>query len=153
MKCPERTPVQWFMICVVPSAAAGWLMPWHFTDLMARFFTLFIGAKLLFVAMLLNVFALVAFRKYGTPHAPGKTPKHLIETGVFVISRHPVYLSLVIASLGFGFMLDSPWFSLAAMPLFLALDRCVIPREEARIEKAFPETYAAYKARTGRWLG
>lgn len=151
MKCPDLTPVQWFLILFIPALVAQLLLAWRFSQFMAPFFALFIGLKLLFVSLLLNLFALRAFRRHGTPHAPGATPTKLIESGVFVISRHPVYLSLVMATLGLGFILDTVWIAAAALLLFLALDRCVIAREEKQLEQTFPDAYPAYRVHTRRW--
>lgn len=141
------------MLFIVPGFAAQYFVPWRFTEYTDGFYIIFMGLKLLVVSLLINLFALQAFRRHETPYAPGAEPETLIETGVFVISRHPVYLALVMATAGMGFVLDTVWIFWGAIFLFTALDRCVIPREEKRLELKFPQRYAEYRARTGRWIG
>ncbi len=90
----------------------------------------------------------------------------LVTSGAYALSRNPVYvLSLaqsLIWSLGLvllgatgprGFYAAA----LAALTLlyghFLALDRLIVPHEEAALRGRHPEGFSAYCARVGRWFG
>jgi len=112
----------------------------------------FIGIVLLLVALILNTLALTAFKAHATPHAPFATPTALITTKIFAYSRNPVYLALVIVEVGFGFIVDSGWFFVMALMLFVSLNRYIIPNEERILQESFAEAYAEYKQRVGRWV-
>lgn len=152
MKYPDLTPVAWFLILFVTALTLHLLIPWHYSAYTDRFFATFFGLKALCVSALIALFARRAFRRHGTPYAPGTAPVHLLEHGVYAISRHPVYLALVLAMVGSGGVLDTPWLMIAALLLCIGLDRCVIPVEEHGLLDAFGRDYERYKAVTPRWL-
>jgi protein-S-isoprenylcysteine O-methyltransferase Ste14 len=76
----------------------------------------------------------------------------LITTGVYAISRNPIYLAdlLILTALAiwFGNVLN-----VALLALFVwAINRFQIAPEERALAQLFGEAYAAYRARVRRWL-
>ncbi len=76
----------------------------------------------------------------------------LITTGVFAISRNPIYLAdlLLLAALAtwLGNVLNA-----ALLALFVwTINRYQIAPEERALATLFGEAYAAYRARVRRWL-
>ena len=75
----------------------------------------------------------------------------LVTTGLFTISRNPVYLNLGISFLGF-FLMAPNWGSV----LFIALMFYGVSRkirdEEAFLERRFGAEYRAYRVRVRRWI-
>jgi len=66
--------------------------------------------------------------------------------------RDRMYLALALLYLGLSLLVNSAW-PLALFPVALMLvERWVIVREEAYLERVFGEAYRAYKARVRRWL-
>lgn len=104
------------------------------------------------VAALLAGAALHAMMRRGTPVEPGQRPTALVTSGVFNLSRNPIYLALVLATGGVALMTNALWFLLAAAVLWLLLDRIVVRSEERLIEETFGDEYRAYTRRTRRWL-
>ena len=49
-------------------------------------------------------------------------------------------------------MLTSLWVLLLSIPLLVILQRGVVEREEAYLDRQFGEAYRKYKARVPRWL-
>jgi protein-S-isoprenylcysteine O-methyltransferase Ste14 len=49
-------------------------------------------------------------------------------------------------------MLTSLWVLLLLIPVLAILQRGVVEREEAYLERQFGETYRKYKTRVPRWL-
>ena len=49
-------------------------------------------------------------------------------------------------------MLTSVWILLLLLPVVLILQRGVVLREEAYLERKFGDAYRAYAARVPRWL-
>jgi protein-S-isoprenylcysteine O-methyltransferase Ste14 len=83
---------------------------------------------------------------------PNEPARVIVSSGPFRYSRNPMYVSLTMLTVGIGLWFDSGW-ALAFVPVSLmALTRLVIRKEEAYLSSAFPEPYAAYRARVRRWF-
>jgi protein-S-isoprenylcysteine O-methyltransferase Ste14 len=74
----------------------------------------------------------------------------LVVTGAYSYIRHPVYVGLILFSLGWSILQDSGPALLATLGLAIVLD-LKRRREEARLEERFPD-YAAYRARTKAFI-
>lgn len=76
----------------------------------------------------------------------------LVTSGVFRLTRNPMYVGLAAAYAGVAALLGS-WWPLALLPLVLvAVDRLVIAREEPYLARALGAQYEAYRRRVRRWL-
>jgi protein-S-isoprenylcysteine O-methyltransferase Ste14 len=105
------------------------------------------GAGLL---LALTCFALFAHLR--TTILPERTPSGLALRGPYRYSRNPMYLSLVLSYAGLCVQIGWPW-ALLLLPLpLLALQRVVIPFEEARLHERFGSAYERYCAQVRRWL-
>ena len=102
-------------------------------------------------------FALVAlsfrrFRMAGTSVVPGEPATALIVEGPYRFTRNPIYIGFVLIYFGFAIVLTSLWVLLLLIPVSIVLQRGVVEREEAYLERQFGAAYAKYKARVPRWL-
>jgi len=144
-------PPVYFGVCLL----AGWSLDrsWRWTlGLDDLFLRLMLGGALLALAAALGLWSLILFRRARTTPLPFGTPKALLTSGPFRISRNPLYVALGLALAAFGALLDNGWV-LAFLPLLLlALDRCIVPGEEIRLRELFDEVYLAYCGRVRRWL-
>jgi protein-S-isoprenylcysteine O-methyltransferase Ste14 len=98
---------------------------------------------------------LVAFRamtRAGTPLDPRETPKLILTTGIYRLSRNPIYLSMGIFVLGVGILADTLWVVVLAPVIIFVMERGVIAREEKYLERKFGATYLQYKAAVRRWI-
>jgi protein-S-isoprenylcysteine O-methyltransferase Ste14 len=103
------------------------------------------AAALLFSAMF-------RFRQSRTPLIPHKPATTLVQTGIYRLSRNPMYVGLTALYLGLTGLLNSYW-PLAFLPIVIfLLTVLVIRREERYLRGAFGDEYAAYCARVRRWL-
>lgn len=153
MKCPKLAPTAWFLLVFGIALLLHLLFGVPVTPFVSPLFLQIAGIILLLAALTLNLLAIRAFKKHRTTHVPFSEPTALIDSGVFGISRHPVYLALVLAFLGLGTVLDAWIITTFAAVLMLVLDRCVIAWEEEKLETTFGEPYRVYQARVGRWIG
>jgi protein-S-isoprenylcysteine O-methyltransferase Ste14 len=96
--------------------------------------------------------AALALRRARTPLSPYKPTSALITTGPFLRTRNPVYLAFAWLYLSFACWIASLWPVLFFPVLVFVMNRFVIAREEAWLEKRFGEEYRAYRARTRRWM-
>ena len=110
------------------------------------------GVLLIVVALTLDVWAFLTFRKHQANMMPHKPATHLLTTGPFAHSRNPIYLANVLLVAGFGFALGSRWFLFGAVALFFLLGELVIKREEKHLEENFPQAWPDYKNLVRRWI-
>jgi protein-S-isoprenylcysteine O-methyltransferase Ste14 len=76
----------------------------------------------------------------------------LQTTGVYAITRNPMYLSLLLVYLGLTCIAGN-WWNVMLLPLLLlVVQQYIIKREERYLMRQFGNSYAEYKARVRRWL-
>jgi len=83
---------------------------------------------------------------------PRERPDKLVTTGLYRVSRNPIYLADTAILLGLILIWDAlP--SLVLVPLFMkVIEWRFIRREEALIRAHFGAAFDAYCARVRRWL-
>lgn len=82
------------------------------------------------------------------PHLASK----LVTSGVFKITRNPMYLGLIFISLGWGLLLQGYWHYLGPVIAVLYLTRFQIKPEEQALKQLFGDAFKQYKLRVRRWL-
>ena len=93
------------------------------------------------------------FARLGQPTDPGHPTQKLVQTGVFAISRNPLYLGAVVVFLGVACLLNTLWaFATLLLSILLCLYVLIIP-EEHYLAGKFGEEYKAYRAAVHRWVG
>ncbi len=102
--------------------------------------------------VLLTLVAVVQMRQNRTTFLPHREARVIVTNGVFARSRNPIYLGDTLILLGL-ILYWSAWPSLVLVPLFMWLitDRFILA-EEQRLRDAFGPQWAAWSARTRRWL-
>lgn len=111
-----------------------------------------VGVTGFVTAAAIGAWAMSEMKRQQTTVEPGHTPSRLVTTGPFRFSRNPLYLSLLFIAAGLAIAANSLWFALAALLLFLLLDRLVVRGEEAMIGRAFGDEYVRYRSHVRRWL-
>jgi protein-S-isoprenylcysteine O-methyltransferase Ste14 len=111
-----------------------------------------LGLVALACGILINVVADRAFRTAGTTVKPFEESTALITSGVYRVSRHPMYLGLVLILVGIAVLLESltPFFVIPAFAVLL--DRRFVVLEERMLEQRFGESWVEYKAGVRRWI-
>jgi protein-S-isoprenylcysteine O-methyltransferase Ste14 len=98
--------------------------------------------------------SILSFLRAGTtlhPDKPMRTTK-LVVTGVYSITRNPMYLSLLLVLVGGAVYLANCAAALP-IPFFVAyLNRFQIMPEERALASLFGDEYKAYARRVRRWL-
>jgi protein-S-isoprenylcysteine O-methyltransferase Ste14 len=112
------------------------------------------GAALVLIALGLIVegWAAGLFRRARTAVEPWKPSTALVTTGIYALSRNPIYVGFTIVYAGLAIGLDSPLAAAMILPCLIVVDRFVIAREEVYLERKFGAAYGAYKGRVRRWL-
>ncbi len=111
-----------------------------------------IGLGITFIGFLFGVAAFIEFRKARTTLDPHGSVKALVRSGIYRITRNPIYLGFLLMVFGFPLAYGSLW-GLVAMPFYATtMSRLVIEKEEVYLEKKFKGEYTDYKSRVRRWL-
>jgi protein-S-isoprenylcysteine O-methyltransferase Ste14 len=111
-----------------------------------------VGIVPLGAGIVLNLIADRAFKTTGTTVKPFQESSALVTGGVFRLSRHPMYLGIVLIILGIACLLGSLTPFVVVPLLGFLLDRRFIRVEERMLEETFGAAWLEYKARVRRWI-
>jgi protein-S-isoprenylcysteine O-methyltransferase Ste14 len=125
------------------------LVPVRFTP---RPYSAPFGIFFLVCAIVFSGLAVRELFRSKTPVDPRRPTSALVTTGVFKVSRNPIYLGMVLFCLGLSFLIHSLWFMALAAVLAAVLQQGVIKPEEVYLEQKFGNPYREYKTNVRRWL-
>jgi len=111
-----------------------------------------LGIVPLAAGIALNLLADRDFHRAETTVKPFETSSALVTTGVFRITRNPMYLGYVLILLGVGLLLRSatPFLVIPVFGLFMA--RVFIGEEERMLEETFGAAWQSYARQVRRWI-
>ena len=114
-------------------------------------FTL-LGIIPILIGIILNLAADSSFKKNDTTVKPLLEAKVLITTGIFKITRNPMYLGFVLILLGIAILLGTilPFIVIIIFAVFL--DIIFIKYEEKKLENIFESKWHEYKNSVRRWI-
>lgn len=109
------------------------------------------------VAIESAMFLLVArlqFYKYKTTVNPLKpeTSSTLVTSGIYRMSRNPMYVGFYCLLLAFGIWLHNALSLMFSLSFIWYITQFQIKPEEQQLEKHFGESYTFYKTKVRRWL-
>ena len=112
--------------------------------------------KLIGVALLLLslVWTVIAQSQMGEAWRIGIDSEHsapLVQTGLFRISRNPIYIGVVVTLLGLFLTIPNA-LTLLILALGLVLTGVQIRLEEEHLRRMYPIEYAEYSRRVRRWI-
>ena len=106
---------------------------------------LIVGGLFIFTA------ALLQFWRHATTVMPRETPVAMIDSGIYRLSRNPIYLADALFLAGAALWWDAA--SLLLVPLFvMIITRRFILGEESGLRAVFGAAFDRYAAQTRRWL-
>lgn len=98
------------------------------------------------------VAAALEFLRHKTTIIPHQTPARIIESGIFSLSRNPIYLGDTLVLAGFVLRFGA-WPSLVLVPIFVWwIEKRFITPEEDRMRTAFEGDFVRYERNVRRWL-
>lgn len=111
-----------------------------------------IGWAFLLSGLALMAAAIFEMRRHRTTVVPHMQPSALVTTGVFAVTRNPIYLGDALVLTGLAVLWDAP-LALALVPVFMrVITRRFILDEERRLHLAFGDAFDRWAHVTPRWL-
>lgn len=101
-----------------------------------------------------NVAGIISFREVQTTINPMKpeSASSLVSSGIYRITRNPMYVGFLCLLVAWAAFLASPWTSLGPLAFFLYISRFQIAPEEIALSRLFGTDYTSYKTMVRRWL-
>ena len=133
----------------------AFLVPWLLLGgrLSDRSFGL-LGLVPLTVGLALLVWCVRAFYREGRGTlAPWDPPRALVTTGVYGLSRNPMYVAVVLVLWGWALGFWSSPLAVYAIIVMIGFHLRVVFGEEPWLARTHGEAWIRYKARVPRWLG
>ena len=143
-------PPIWALVYVLIGLAISWSVGWP--KLLGPQFAP-LGIALVAVAWIPPVWAIVLFRREGTEVNPtSSTNRKLLTEGPYRFTRNPMYLGLVIVTLGIAVWVGAWPMFIAPIVVFATVNWVHIPFEENKMRRQFGATYDDYAKRVRRWV-
>lgn len=111
-----------------------------------------VGVSLFVIALLFLVTSLRTFFKSKNTLMLIRPASSLQITGIYHISRNPMYVGLAIVYLGIACFIGNWWHLILFPLLLLFVQAFIIHREEKYLFRRFGQEYLDYKAKVRRWL-
>jgi protein-S-isoprenylcysteine O-methyltransferase Ste14 len=143
-------PVALFYFYTLFATAFGW--PLAITD---RFFRstgfAWLGVGLCLGGVLILVFSLVSFGNSFRVGIDVEQPGGLVTTGIFAVSRNPIYVGFFVFLLG-QFLAFPSWTTLTALGFAAVVFHRQVLREEEFMRQRYGREYAEYCSRVRRYV-
>ncbi len=111
------------------------------------------GIALIIAGVVFISLARQEFAKFSQPTDPGRPTTKVVTTGVFAISRNPIYFGAACFLLGVGLVANWLWILVFLLPSLVACHYVLILPEERYLIVKFGETYRSYATNVHRWFG
>lgn len=113
---------------------------------------LWVGLAFLIASFVPVVFGVSALRSASTTVDVRKNPSTLVTSGIFNLTRNPMYLAIMLLCVGLALIVNSLIMLLLVIPTGSALCLAVIRKEEAILEQQFGQPYIDYLHSVRRWI-
>jgi len=111
-----------------------------------------IAGLLLGLGTMLMLGAFGLFRRTGQDPKPWESTPEIISTGIYRLTRNPMYVSMGLLQGGIGVALANGWVVLLVPVVWAVIYLIAIRHEEAYLEAKFGNVYTEYKESVRRWL-
>ena len=111
-----------------------------------------VAAAAALVSLAFMGFAIQLFRRTGQDPKPWATTPEIISTGVYRVTRNPMYVGMALLQIAIGVGLANGWIVIAVPVVLVVVYLTAIRHEEAYLERKFGHAYSDYKESVRRWL-
>ncbi|BDF94796.1 MULTISPECIES: methyltransferase family protein [Pseudoalteromonas] len=126
----------------------------HYSVIDFTAFIFYSAIILLVIGCVFCIAGVVSFRLANTTVDPRKPElaSRLVTTGIYRISRNPMYVGFAFILTAWGVWLTSLWALLCVIAFIGYLTWFQIIPEERKLQKIFGKDYSDYKLQVKRWL-
>lgn len=139
------------LLCI----GAAWQISEFFPDLTISWQPrIAVAAIIGFVGLILDILGLLAFRRASTtvnPLCPERT-NVVVHSGIYSITRNPMYLGLALMLLGFCVYLGNPLSLIVIIAFIIYITHYQILPEERVLIRKFGKSYQEYLNKVNRWI-
>jgi protein-S-isoprenylcysteine O-methyltransferase Ste14 len=135
------------------------LLIWYFAGDVPRaeiggMFKTIVVTLLVAIGVVFDLSGLVHFRRVKTTINPVKPEKAtaLVQTGIYRVTRNPMYVGLVFVLSAWCIYLNSPYALVGVAGFILYITTFQILPEERMLITLFGDEYREYQSRVPRWL-
>jgi protein-S-isoprenylcysteine O-methyltransferase Ste14 len=130
---------------------AAWAIPAFDIKIPARYP---LSVSLAVAGAVISGLGVASFRRAGTTVNPLKPDSStaLVASGVYTLTRNPMYLGFLLLLLGWGIFLSNALAFLLLPAFILYMNRFQISPEEKALASLFGEEFVSYASRVRRWL-
>ncbi|WP_417462913.1 methyltransferase family protein [Kordiimonas sp.] len=120
--------------------------------LVAGIGTMWIGLAILILSFVPVGLGVQALRAARTTVDVRRSPASLVTSGIFNLTRNPMYLAIMLLCVGLALIMNSLIMLLFVVPTGSALCLAFIRKEEAILEQQFGQPYIDYLHSVRRWI-
>jgi len=110
------------------------------------------GWSLIGLFLIVQFFSLCSFILSKNTVVTIKPASSLQTTGIYSISRNPMYAGLLLLYSGFGLLIANWWTIIFIPVVILIMQSYVIRREENYLRRTFGNAYDQYAKKVRRWI-
>jgi len=143
-------PFVYLIAVIVGALLQAWVLPLRLGLPSGARIVLGVAATLLGVASIAAAIGL--FRRTGQDPAPWKSTPKIVATGIYRVTRNPMYVGMALVQAGIGFGWGNGWILLLLPLVIVVIYTSAIRHEEAYLERKFGDVYLRYKGSVRRWL-
>jgi len=96
--------------------------------------------------------AIGRFRATGQDPKPWLPSPEIVTTGIYGLTRNPMYVSMGLLQGAVGIGLSNVWVVILAIPVLVGVYLVAVRPEEAYLTKKFGDTYLQYTNSVRRWI-
>ena len=142
-------PPAWLFAAILLMAALHLLLP---LSVVVPFPWNLAGLAPLAAGIILNLLADAALKREHTTVKPFEESTALVTTGVYGISRHPMYVGMLLILLGLAIFAGSLAPFAIVVIFAILMERLFIRREEQMLARQFGNAWDDYKGDVNKWL-
>ncbi|MDG1712739.1 MAG: isoprenylcysteine carboxylmethyltransferase family protein [Woeseiaceae bacterium] len=111
-----------------------------------------LGLIAILLGIIIILYSVIEFKRQKTNIIPFKSSSVLITNKLYLYTRNPMYLGMLIILLGTGLIHSNLGTIFIAFLFIPIMNVRVIKHEEIMLEVKFTERYKSYKNRVRRWV-
>ncbi len=143
-------PPIWMFIYLLIAAVISYLAGWPAVPGLP---IVPLAIALIVLGLAISASGFLTFRREDTEIEPtSPTNRKLVISGPYRFTRNPMYLGLVVVTIGVAFWVGAWPMFLVPIAVFATVNLVHIPFEEAKMRRQFGEAFDAYTRKVRRWI-